>query len=123
MERNKFEAAKVEAQDKIAISTSQAAIKRIEGQTDYDTLLIMSAAHAEEIALTMDAENTKFKSLKDGASFSSDNIVRHAYLDQLKDNHQDAKLFVDYKKVPMFVASEGNAEAIKSLNSDVIPGV
>jgi|EP00945_MAST-04E_sp_MAST-4E-sp1_P004707 hypothetical protein len=123
LERNKFEAAKVEAQDKIAISTSQAAIKRIEGQTDYDTLLIMSAAHAEEIALTMDAENTKFKSLKDGASFSSDNIVRHAYLDQLKDNHQDAKLFVDYKKVPMFVASEGNAEAIKSLNSDVIPGV
>ena len=70
----------------------------------------------------MEAESVKFKSLKEGASFSSDNIVRHDYLDELK-NHKDAKLFVDYKKVPMFVASDGNSEVLKNLNSDVIPGV
>lgn len=121
-EQNKLEAAKIEVEDKIAIATSQGKIKRIEGETDFETLSIMSPANAEEIRLRMEAESVKFKSLKEGASFSSDNIVRHDYLDELK-NHKDAKLFVDYKKVPMFVASDGNSEVLKNLNSDVIPGV
>mmetsp|Transcript_149594 Transcript_149594/g.363353 ORF Transcript_149594/g.363353 Transcript_149594/m.363353 type:complete len:142 (-) Transcript_149594:48-473(-) len=50
------------------------------------------------------AEQQRFQDLKDSASMSSEDMLRYVWLDNLK-SLDGTKMFIDYKKVPMFLES------------------
>jgi len=116
-EKNDLATAEIEVLDNIAIAKAQAKVKEVQGTALYEAQIIDAGARADVLSYSLDAENVKFKSLKDSAAFAGDHIVRHEYLDTLKERHNDVDFFVDYKKVPMFMESTGNAKKVKELNA------
>ena len=64
-----------------------------------------------------------FTKLNSVSGFNSGNIMKHVYVDTLKDKHSKVPLYVDYKKVPMMVQADGNTKRIQDLNGGPVPGV
>ena len=95
----------------------------VNGTALYESTLKEAEGSADAVRLVKGADGDLFSKLNGINGFSAGDIVKHNYVDTLKNRHNTLPLFVDYKKVPMMVQANGNTERIKQLNDGPIPAV
>ena len=122
-EQNRYDSAIIVATDKMAIAVAQAKVTKINGTALYESTLREAKASADTIRLIKGADGEFFSKLNGINGFNAGDIVKHNYVDTLKNRHNTLPLFVDYKKVPMMVQANGNTERIKQLNDGPVPAV
>ena len=122
-EQNKYDSEKISVMDKVAIATSQAKVTELSGAAAYNSIMQDARASADSIEYLKNAEDDMFTKLNSVSGFNSGNIMKHVYVDTLKDKHSKVPLYVDYKKVPMMVQADGNTKRIQDLNGGPVPGV
>ena len=95
----------------------------LSGAAAYNSIMQDARASADSIEYLKNAEDDMFTKLNSVSGFNSGNIMKHVYVDTLKDKHSKVPLYVDYKKVPMMVQADGNTKRIQDLNGGPVPGV
>jgi hypothetical protein len=99
-------AAVIDFRRELIQARAQANVTKMNADAASYRTRVIGAADAEKLRLEKEAALQQFLYLKNNATMNTTDLLRYAWLDTLKD-YEGAKFFLDYKKVPMLLESEG----------------